>query len=145
MKGGKKFSIVLNNDVNQLIENISEKTNVSKAEVIRGLINKGLREDMNKDYENLVADVVRKQMEIVIKPHIERLAKISAKSGHMAGRSAFLNAQIARDLVPAERRRDVNELWNNAQKKAVAYMKLKVNEYGEPLALEELESEFEEQ
>lgn len=128
----KKISIVLLEKQLEIIDNIAKKEGESRSEIIRELIDRGLNDGLILENENFIADTVRKQMEVVIKPHIERLAKISAKSGHMAGRSAFLNAQIARDLVPAERRRDVNELWNNAQKKAVAYMKLKVNEYGEP-------------
>lgn len=62
-------------------------------------------------------------MEVVIKPHIERLAKLSSKTGHIGATGAFLNVQALMDLVPVERRKDVRDMYESAKKKAVVYMR----------------------
>ena len=68
-------------------------------------------------------------MELVLKPHTERLAALSSKSGHMAAAAAFLNVQALMDLVPKENRRSVREMYDNARKKAFAYMRTKANDW----------------
>lgn len=68
-------------------------------------------------------------MEIVIRPHIERLAKLASKSRHMSATAAFLNVQALMDLVPIERKKDVREMYESARKKAVEYMRTKTYEW----------------
>ena len=60
---------------------------------------------------------------------MERLAALSSKGGHMAARATFLNVQALMDLVPPENRKDVRAMYENASKKAVAYMHMPVEEY----------------
>jgi hypothetical protein len=44
-------------------------------------------------------------------PHVERLAALSSKSGHMSATAAFLNVQAFMDLVPSEKRKNLKELY----------------------------------
>lgn len=111
------------------IENIAKKEGVSVSDVIREVIDKGLTERVTEENTDLIAHIVKKQLEVVIKPHIERLAALSSKGGHMAARAAFLNVQALMDLVPSENRKDVRAMYDSASKKAVAYMKMPVEEY----------------
>ena len=111
------------------ITNIANKTGESKAEITRQLIKKGLAENITEENIDLISLIVRQQLEIALKPHIERLAALSSKSGHMSATAAFLNVQALMDLVPTENRKDVLAMYESARKKAVAYMKTKTTDW----------------
>lgn len=123
-----KTSINLNEEVYQQIKTISMKTGDSVADVIRDLINAGLNERVLEENTDLIGRVVRQQIDAVMKVHVERLASLSAKTGHMAATAAFLNVQALLDIVPPERRKDVRAMYESARKKAAAYIKTPVSE-----------------
>jgi|GEM_PF-664155 len=108
---------------------ISEKKGESLSDTVRDLINLGLAERVYEENTSLIARVVRQQLELVLKPHTERLAALSSKSGHMSATAAFLNVQALMDLVPKENRKDVRVMYESARKKAVGYMKTKAADW----------------
>ena len=110
----------------QLYEQIdlyAKKEDINFSEAVRNLCTRGLTERVYEENTDLIAEVIRSQLEIVIRPHVERLAKLSAKTGHMSATSAFLNVQALMDLIPADRRKDVRPMYESARKKAAEYMK----------------------
>jgi len=125
----KRYSISIDEQTSLAINTIVENTGKSEAEVTRELIKKGLANNWVDESEDIIASIVRQQMEVVLKPHIERLAKLSSKSGHMSATAAFLNVQALMDLVPDERRRNTLEMYESARKKAAAYMKTKTEDW----------------
>lgn len=120
-----KTTIRLDKETYNQLNAISKKTNESLAEVIRQVIKKGLANEWVDENKDVVAHIVREQMEVVLKPHVERLAKLSAKTGIMATTSTFLNVQAFQDLVPAERRKEPRDMYDKARKKAIEYMRTK--------------------
>ena len=118
----KRLSVSVDDQLYEKITNIANKTGDSTAETMRKLMRIGLTEKITEDNTDLIANVVRSQMEVVIKPHIERLAKLSSKTGHMASTATYLNVQAFQDLVPPERKKDVRHLYEKARKKAFKYM-----------------------
>lgn len=129
MSGLKKISVKIPQDTYDIIENMSKENGNNISETIRDLLIKSLNLEWFKDNEDLMAALIREQMEIVIKPHIERLAALSSKTGHMSATAAFLNVQALQDLVPVEKRKDVVNLYMKARKKAVEYMKNKPEDW----------------
>lgn len=125
----RKTSVKLYSRQYETIEAIANKSGESVSEVVRKLIDQALSERVVEENTDLMAKIIRQQLEVVLKPHIERLAAISSKTGHMAAASAFLNTQALMDLVPAERRKDAKQMYENARKKAVVYMKTKTDEF----------------
>lgn len=125
----KRFSISIDEETYKEIERISNSTEESIAEVTRDLIKKGLKGNWMEDNRNDIASIVRSSMELVIKPHVERLAKISAKGGHMSATATFLNVQALIDLVPKERGKDVIKMYESARVKSVSYMKIPTDEF----------------
>lgn len=119
----------VDDELYETIGNIANKSGESKAEVVRELVRKGLQKEITEDNSDYLATLIREQMDIVIKPHVERLAAISSKSGHMSATAAFLNVQSLIDLVPAERRKEPKEMYEKARKKAVLYMKTKTDDF----------------
>ncbi len=124
----KKYSLVVDEETYKAIKNIAQSSKKSMADVSRKLLKKGIEQQLTENNIDYVSQIIRKQMEIVLKPHTERLAKISSKTGHMAATSTFLNVQAFMDLVPDKNRKNVLELYENARKKAVEYMKSKTED-----------------
>ncbi|MCT4584038.1 MAG: hypothetical protein N4A54_03850 [Peptostreptococcaceae bacterium] len=127
----KRYSLSVDDKTYSAIKTISETTGQSIAEVSRTLIEKGLASEWVDENTDLVAKIVRQQMEIVMKPHVERLAALSSKTGHMASTATFLNVQAFMDLVPTEKKKDVRSLYDKARKKAVEYMRTKAEDWNE--------------
>lgn len=127
----RKVTIKIDEDVYGVIEKMAKKNGENFSEQARILLGKSLNLEWFKDNEDQMASLIRSQMEIVIKPHIERLASLSAKTGHMASTATFLNVQAFMDLVVPEKKKDVKVLYENARKKAVEYMRTPTDEYSE--------------
>lgn len=125
----KRYSLCLDDKTYNSIKTISESTGKSIAEVSRELIEKGLASDWVNENNELIANIVRQQIDIAVKPHVERLAALSSKAGHMSATAAFLNVQALMDLVPKENRKNVREMYENARKKAAEYMKSKAEDW----------------
>lgn len=111
------------------IKSISEKSGDSVSDVLRKLIEDGLTLQIGNENKDILASIVRQQLEVTLKPSIERLAALSSKSGHMAATAAFLNVQALMDLVPKENRKDVKAMYSSARKKAVEYMRIKTEDW----------------
>ncbi len=123
-----RLTVTFDDNTYNTIINIAARENISASEVVRQATEKGLSVEWYNENIDHIAKIVREQMGIVIKPHIERLAKLSSKGGHIAATATFLNVQALQDLVP-ERKRDVREIYENARKKAVEYMKIPVEKF----------------
>lgn len=118
-----KSTIRLERETYLELKRISQSENESLAETIRKVIQLGLSREWVGENKDVIASIVREQMQVVIKPHIERLAKLTSKSGHMSATAAFLNIQSLQDLSPVERRKDPKEMYYKARKMAADYMK----------------------
>ena len=112
----------INQKVYDRINNISEQTGDSIAEATRNLIDKGLAIEVSSKEMDLIAQVVREQLEIIIKPYMERLAAISAKGALMSAESTFLNVQALLDIVETSKRKNVLDLYEKARKRGVEFM-----------------------
>ena len=124
-----RFSVTIDKETNEIIENIVKKTNSTKAEVTRDLIKKSLSQKWHDENSDMLAMLVKKQVDLAMKVHVERLAALNSKAAHMSARSAFLNAQALSELVDSDKRRDVKELWESSSKKAVEYMKKPIKKF----------------
>jgi len=124
----KEVHLRINDTVFDSVKNIADKKGESVSEILRQLISDGLTLEIGNQNKDMLALIVREELKAVLKPSVERLAKISAKSGNMAATAAFLNVQALMDLVPKERQRNVREMYESARKKAVAYMRTKTDD-----------------
>lgn len=124
-----KTTIRLDKETYETLNQIAKNRKEPLADIIREHIKKGLAKDYVDGSKDIIANMIREQLEIVLKPSVERLAALSSKAGHMAATSAFLNVQAMMDLVPKENRKDVRTMYENARKKAVTYMKMRTEDW----------------
>jgi predicted DNA-binding protein len=120
----KRFSLCVEDKTYESLTTIASKTGKSLADVSREMIKRGLASEWIEENFAAIGDLVEQRINIALKPHINRLAALNAKTAKMAGTSMYLNAQALVDLVPTERRRNIKELFDNAKKKAVADIRI---------------------
>jgi hypothetical protein len=125
-----QFHLRIPDQLYNQINDLAEQKDKSVNSTITYLIKKGLDLELTSENTDLIAKIVRQQLEVVIKPHVDRLAALSSKSGHMSATAAFLSAQAFQDLVPKEQRRNVKEMFDNARKKGAEFMRVKVDDWG---------------
>ncbi|NFL43547.1 hypothetical protein FDB61_17930 [Clostridium botulinum] len=125
----KRYSICIDDKTYEILNNISKSEDKTLAEVTREIIKRGLAAEWVDENKDMVSSIVREELRAVLKPSVERLAKISSKAGHMSATAAFLNVQALMDLIPKERQRDVRPMYSKARKMAVDYMKNKTEDW----------------
>lgn len=125
---GKRISITFNDDQAEVIEKIARREGKSFADTVRGLCDEAIKIEASADNINLVVEIIDERLRSILKPHVERLASLSAKGAIMSATSTFLNAQALADFVPVEKRRDLVETYERARIKGVAYVKGKVTD-----------------
>lgn len=127
----KRFSVCVDDKTYEALNNIAKTEDKALAEVIREVIKRGLASEWVDENKDLISVIVREELRAVLKPSVERLAKINSKSGHMSATAAFLNVQALMDLVPKERQKDIRPMYEKARKMAVDYMKNKTEDWNE--------------
>lgn len=130
-KSFKQIHVRLDDKTIDQVKKLAKKSGISEAQATRDLIKKGLAMEWSDENTDELSKLIRDQLEIVIKPHVERICSLSSKSGHMSATAAFLNMQSLLDIVPVERRKDIRTLYDSARKKAVEYMRTPTSEWNE--------------
>jgi len=115
----KKITVYLSEDTYEVLNNLSSRREESMSLIARKILEKRLKEESAQDGIDAVTEAVRKAMRDVLKPTEDRLAKLSAKTAVTAATAMYLNVQTIADMG----KNDVVELYQEARKKAVAYLK----------------------
>ena len=102
---------------------ISEHRTLS--EIVRRYLHMGLKNDGYRRDDERLSQIIRNTMQEVLKPHVERLASISAKAANIDGASFFLLTYIGRLLLPSSERQLLDEAAENARRLGLEYLKLK--------------------
>lgn len=121
-------NVVFTEEQVEAIENIRSRTRETFSDVVRQLCDRALQEEITQKNMDFIADILEEVVSSIMKPHVERLASISAKGAIMSATSTFLNAQALADFVPPDKRKDLLEVYEKARLKGVAYVKGRVSD-----------------
>ncbi|MBS3976621.1 MAG: toxin-antitoxin system HicB family antitoxin [Syntrophomonadaceae bacterium] len=111
----KYFRIRLTDDLHKRLQAAATRRGHSVATLIRDILDQALTEGAAVDGREVLDKAIRR----AIKPDIERLATLLAKSTIAGATSMYLNMQAIEDLGKT----DATEMYQTARKKAVAYMR----------------------
>ena len=95
----KRISITFTDEQVNMIERIARKEDKSFADTVRFLCDESLKIQANTDNIDMIVDIIDEQLRAIMKPHVERLAALSAKGAIMSATSTFLNAQALANFV----------------------------------------------
>lgn len=124
--GRGTVSVTLTEEEYNELKRLSAKENKSMSEMGRMFITQGLKGTLTKDNMDEIAPVIREQLENVLSPKLERLISLTAKTCIQSGTAAYLSADAILKFVPVVQREEVNVSYEEARKKAVNYLKGKV-------------------
>lgn len=102
---------------------IANKRNVPYSEVVREWSLQGLNGTLNTDNISFITYILREQLADVMRPQLDRLATLNAKTCIQSGTAAYLSAEAILKFVPLAQRIEVEESYALARKKAVAFLK----------------------
>lgn len=113
------------------IEKLAAQRGCKKSEIVRDLTLQGLNTAVTNDNLDFICKLIRQEIKHTQQPAFDRLASLNAKSCIMAATSAYLTAETIASFVPLEQQREVQEVYDAARRKALEYVKSKVNDVGE--------------
>lgn len=117
-----RISVTFDDDVYRQLKLIADKNGDSAASVVRELVQRSLDGELTAANLTFITSIMREQLKDVIQPFIERLAALNAKTGVQAGAAAYLAAEAIAKFVPDNMQAEVTETYEQARKKAVAYI-----------------------
>lgn len=110
------------------IRHIANRENKAMADVVREWSLQGLNGTILQSNVEMLTPIIRKQIEAVLQPQMERMIALTAKTCVQASTAAYLSADAILKFVPPAQREEVRDSYEAARKKAVLYMKNKTQE-----------------
>ena len=122
-----RTSVTFDDEIYRQLKLIADKNGDSVAGTVRELVQRSLDGELAAANITFITGIMREQLKDVMQPYVERLAAISAKAGVQAGAAAYLAAEAIAKFVPDNMQAEVSETYEQARKKAVAYMQRRGN------------------
>lgn len=108
-----------------LISQIAKEQHRPKSEVLRDLVDKGLIASGAKVDDDYLYELVKRAVKEMMKPQVERLAAILAKSTQISSTAFFMSIYAAtRSCSPSEQQ-EIEEAAGTARELGIQYLKLK--------------------
>lgn len=114
----------ISEETNKTVERIATAEGRTASSVYRDLVDLGLVAGGYRSGEKELAAMVRTAVEETMKPHVERLAAISAKGVQIGAASYFLQVYNGKQALPEWQHEDYDALAAQARKLGIEYLKL---------------------
>jgi len=112
-------------ETSELITQLAHQEHRPKSEVLRDLVDKGLVASGLKADEDYLNSLVRSTVQEVMKPHVERLAAISAKATQISGAGFFMGMYAAMLRRSPAEQQEIQDAAGQARELGIQYLKLK--------------------
>lgn len=107
------------------LEKLAAKRGCTIQDIIRESINKNLSNNYAVDNIDLITNIIREQLTMIINPAVNRLAALSSKTCVQSATAAYLTAETINKFVPEKYQEEYLDVYEAARKKAVSYTKQK--------------------
>lgn len=111
-------------ETDDTVRRIATAEGRSVSSVYRDLVDAGLVASGYRSGEKDLTAMVRAAVEESLKPHVERLAAISAKGVQISAASYFLQVYNGKQTLPEWQHEDYDALAAQARKLGIEYLKL---------------------
>ncbi|MEL7655189.1 MAG: hypothetical protein AAGU75_04690 [Bacillota bacterium] len=112
-------------ETNELLEKAATNQKKTKSEIIRMLLDKGMKTEGYKVEDDRLYGMVTAAVAEIMKPQVDRLANISAKATQISSAAYFLLVYLMRTLLPEGDREEADEVAAKARKLGIEYLKLR--------------------
>ena len=107
------------------LQKLAAKTHRPMAEIIRGYIKDGMDIERSKEDIDFIRKQIREELDIMLKPQINRLAKLLMRIGMMTISFCYFTSKIVHLFVPFTDRVGYEELMAECKHNAAAYLNMR--------------------
>ena len=120
-----RMSFAVSEKMKSELEVIAAKRHITSSELIREYIDKGMNVDKTASDIDFIRKQIREELEIMIKPQINRLAKLLMRIGMMTVSFCYFTSKIVHLFVPLSERTSYEELIGQCKHDAAAYLNMR--------------------
>ena len=107
------------------LQKLAAKTHRPMAEIVRGYIKGGMDIERSKEDIDFIRKQIREELDIMLRPQINRLAKLLMRIGMMTISFCYFNSKIVHRFVPFTDRVSYEELLAECKHNAAAYLNMR--------------------
>jgi len=117
-----RMSFAISEKMKSELDVIAAKQHITTSELIRGYIDKGMNVDKTASDIDFIRKQIREELEIMIKPQVNRLAKLLMRIGMMTVSFCYFTSKIVHLFVPLQERTSYEELLAKCKHEAAVYL-----------------------
>jgi hypothetical protein len=125
MAASIKRSIDLSRETYEALQQIAAMQGKPVSELIRKYISDGMNVDKTSSDIDFIRKQIREELEIMLKPQINRLAKLLMRIGMMTISFCYFNSKIVHRFVPFSDKTSYEELLAECKHNAAAYLNMR--------------------
>ena len=129
----KRINVTFEVSDYEQIRNLAHKEGRTMSEIVREAAIDNLTVRINAENIDMITHIIREQLRDILKPDIERLAALSAKTCVQSSTAAYLTAETISKFVPLQEQEEFRECYEKARKKGVEYTRRKLGSDNMPL------------
>jgi uncharacterized Rossmann fold enzyme len=118
-------SFAVSPEMQTAINSVAAKRHITASELIRDYIDKGMNIDKTATDIDFIRKQIREELSIMLKPQINRLAKLLMRIGMMTISFCYFNSKIVHRFVPFTDRVSYEELMSECKHNAAAYLNMR--------------------
>lgn len=122
----KRINVAFEVSDYEQIRNLAHKEGRTMSEIVREAAIDNLTVRINAENIDMITHIIREQLRDILKPDIERLAALSAKTCVQSSTAAYLTAETISKFVPLQEQEEFRECYEKARKKGVEYTRRKL-------------------
>ena len=123
----KRINVTFEVSDYEQIRNLAHKEGRTMSEIVREAAIDNLTVLINAENIDMITQIIREQLRAVLKPDIERLAALSAKTCVQSSTAAYLTAETISKFVPLSEQENFRDCYEKARKKGVEYTRRKLD------------------
>ena len=120
-----RMSFAVSEKMKAELDVIAAKQYITASELIRGYIDKGMNVDKTASDIDFIRKQIREELDIMLKPQINRLAKLLMRIGMMTVSFCYFTSKIVHLFVPLNERTSYEELLATCKHDAAAYLNMR--------------------
>jgi len=120
-----RMSFAVSEKMKAELDVIAAKRHITVSELIRDYIDKGMNVDKTASDIDFIRKQIREELDIMLKPQINRLAKLLMRIGMMTVSFCYFTSKIIHYFVPLNERISYEELINTSKHDAAAYLNMR--------------------
>lgn len=122
----KRINVTFEVSDYEQIRNLAHKEGRTMSEIVREAAIDNLTVRINAENIDMITHIIREQLRDILKPDIERLAALSAKTCVQSSTADYLTAETISKFVPLQEQEEFRECYEKARKKGVEYTRRKL-------------------